>query len=611
MSTRGCRHGAGREALIVCDSVPDVENPLELLGRLTAPLGNGGQTPSIAVRRVPQAVPDAAILMADRAWSETPAGHALLDRLESGAEFCSVRHKAQRLTLRFADDLLAAIGAELEKGRAAGLDGSRLLAGNTYIVDFCDPNATKALHVGHLRNLVIGHALAAAIEMAGGQVLRQSIVCDIGRNVSEAVAGYLQREGSRTPLSADVKSDVFVGRCYADYVRRNAGAATAAAEEDTPDAPIARELTILDDFAQTILQRWIAGDPDIDRTWRAVRAWVLDGQAETLGRLGIVFDRTLYESDTLRALERIVQEGISRGVFSYTPDGVLIYETGQRDYEVVPLVRGDGFPTEHMRALILWYELQQTLPTPTACIHVMGDEWLASTLQREAMLAKLIPCPLFAVYHKIPYGMVSIHGSKMKSSTGEVILIDDLLDDLTACDQIGHLCRGGDHGCRELLARTVIAGFLLSRPALKSLEFSRERFGDERHNPGWTLAKAWAKAHAGCPGDAVDPDPTDADYRFAVLHSQGFPRVLHMAAATRDVTMLTRYLLHIAEWHVAQPRAPRVDRVMRTLLRTGLCSLGVLPAHHLHGGAAQSPRASVRLSGGSSLAPSLAMHPPP
>ena len=309
--------------------------------------------------------------------------------------------------------------------RASSLFGLRnQLLGRRYIVDFCDLNATKALHIGHLRNLALGHALASLLSSTGGAVTKQSVVCDIGRNVCEALAGYLQFDAGNAPRD-DEKGDSFVGRYYAAY---NAANSISEIHSDIdPDSPIARELSLHNDLADEILANWRSGDAVTHATWRRLLRWVLDGQNATLARLGIEFDQFLYESESLDLITGLLDPGLSNRILQRLDDGGVAYPTGREFYHQLILLRSDGFRTEHMRALPLWERMQRHGHLIEACVHVMGKEWVLTTELREEILRSLGPCPLFDRYHKVAHGMVRPHGSKRKSSSGEALLIDDAI----------------------------------------------------------------------------------------------------------------------------------------------------------------------------------------
>lgn len=526
---------------------------------------------SIEFRRQPETVADLAIFMADPTWAANSYGQALLDHLLAAPEFASIRWKRNRISIRLSDEWVDDLGTRLQRGEPVGLYTADLLNGAEFIVDFCDPNATKALHVGHLRNIAIGHSIASILTAAGGRVLRQSVVCDVGRNVFEAMAGYLSQYGSEELPLAGMKPDMFVGQCYTRYVR---GLNEARFNVYAPDEPIVRELQTRDDLAQSLLQLWMAGDPATRNVWQKLRSWVLEGQQQTLHRLGTTIERCLYESETFELIENITSEGLRREILQRSVEGSVVYCTGKPDYPFVPLLRTDGFPTEHMRGAAVWYRLQQEVRQLDGCIHVMGEEWLQATLQRRAMLAQFLSCPVYHVYHEIPHGMVYLQGSTMKSSTGDVILIDELLDSLLHTEEISRMAEVSSQA-QLTLARIIVLGFFAGRRHRKAVEVAQNDFTDERKNPGWLLAMAWSRAQrASCSQTYGTADNSAA--RFATIQSQSFRRLLYEAATTYDMSTLVRYLIQISKWYLGTQEQPALERIMCTLLRTALLSLGFL-----------------------------------
>jgi arginyl-tRNA synthetase len=530
-----------------------------VLDRLTGRVREG-LVSSVQVRRTPEPVPDVALLMKEPEWASTTGGRDLLEQLSTDCAFASSRQKGQRLTLRFSDAFIGEVGAAQELGASPLGEASRDLLGSRYLVDFCDPNANKAFHVGHLRNVAFGQAIACLLEALGAEVVRQSVVCDFGRNIGETMAGYLQSRFGQSPGDARMKSDSFIGACYSAYVLASADG------DETERDPASRELSERGDFADAVLHRLASGDAEMTDLWRRLRAWALDGQQETLDRLGVRFDRILFESASLTAVDKFVRAGMARGVFERGEEGAIVYKTGNEFYGTLVLLRSDGLPTEHLRALVLWSRLQAE-DLPAACIHVMGDEWVASTIERQAALARLMPTPLYASYIRFPVGMVTVNGSKLKSAGGPSILADDVLAAVTAaCPTPGG----------EAAARIVVFSYFLLRPPANTLEFHLDRLLDPKLNQGWTLAAAWARARSAS-GKSGWPAPKDAHYRFAVL--QGYHALLMLRAsfANLDASLMVRALVHLATWYLGVPdSAAGTHRIVFNLLVHGLRAVGLV-----------------------------------
>jgi arginyl-tRNA synthetase len=206
----------------------------------------------------------------------------------------------------------------------------------------------------------------------------------------------------------------------------------------------------------------------------------------------------------------------------------------------------------------------------------MGNEWIVSTFYREFMLSKFSSDSHFKVYREIPHEMVTSKGSKMKSSGGEALLIDEILDRVAATEKIDQLVADSSSRLgRETLARIVVVGYFLSRISNKPIEFSWDLFCDERHNPAWLVAKGWSRANRN-ELQSANPNPSDTSYRFAILQSQRFRPVLLHAASTFDMSHVMRYLVHLCEWYVITKSSLPLERAMRTTIHAALSSLGLL-----------------------------------
>jgi arginyl-tRNA synthetase len=498
----------------------------------------------------------------------------VIGRLHNLSDVVTARRSGKRVLVKLDDAVLAEIGARLEAGDAESLGTCDLRAGERYIVDFCDPNASKGFHLGHLRNLAIGHALARVLESAGARVSRQSQISDAGQQIGEAMAGYLRYGEGRTPRDADLKGDHFVGRWYARYASE-VGMADGVSRADRP---VAREIVSRNDLATELLAQWSGGDRTVLALWRTIREWVLAGQRETLERLGIRFDRLIAESTYFPNIAPLLRRAIERGVFTNAADGAVVYRTGDLAYPTFPLTRADGFPTLNLRTLTMWHELMPHIED-IRVVQVCGDEWQAHTRYIEEILRRLRPGVRVQPTHNLLHGMVSTNGGPLSSSSGDAALIDDVLDELAHSSNLRSLCLPGHNGCErcsaEELAVMTALGFCVGREASRPLSVRRGYLLD-RSNPGLAFAYAWSKALCAIADGAPAPSPRDPLYRFAVVNSQFYRQALAQALECLDAHVLARFLVRLSEWFLAVPASPATTRVMRTLLEKGLCDLGLL-----------------------------------
>ncbi len=540
----------------------------------TLPTRDGAPAPWAArAPRRPQPDYDLKLTPRAPAWKQDSASVEALERICAEPWVGAVIEKRDAVRLSLADSWVEMAGAALEAGGSAEAPLADLADGRRFSVQFWDPNATKALHIGHLRNLAIGNALAAALAQAGGQVERRSRISDMGRSMGEAMAGVMQ-SGRRSQRwsDGDEKSDHFVGMCYADYVAAG-GLATAGEIEQAEDS-LSREVQVQNDVADDLIKRVLCGDREALELWYKTRAWVIAGQRKTLARLGIAFDRVFFESDFLAETAQLTQEGLSSGTLKRREDGVVVYVTGLEELEEVPLVRADGLSTQHMRSLT--YAMTAPELEDMTSLQVTGSEWVSHVTSIRKLAGELRP-DLNGGFHpsrSIFHGMVSSQKRALTSSAG-ALLIDELTEWLD-----GEI--DGDRGRREVrrshpyperVAAQVALGYFLPHPATPDIDFDTTRLLTDQESLGWDLARARAHRSDGALGNGHPAE--NRDYRFAVLQSELYRRYLRLAVERLDVRPLAHYLKHLSIWYLERNRDESVERVVHTLLDRSARGLGL------------------------------------
>jgi arginyl-tRNA synthetase len=508
-------------------------------------------------------------------WQEHEPSRAALEQIEREPWVEAVEQVGEGVWLRLVSDWIADAGKDLEPGAGANGDNSDIADGRLFALNFWDANSTKALHVGHLRNLALGNALGAALTDAGGEVERRSIICDVGRSMGEAMAGVV-RSGRQTLPENGQKSDHFVGYCYADYVKT--GGALGALSSDHPADSLTREVDVHNDNADELLLRVLNGDQSALELWSQTRAWVISGQRKTLARLGISFDRVFFESDFLPEVAELTELGLEEGTLERRPDGTVFYDTGREELEEMPLVRADGVPTQHMRALAYWMAAPGL--DGTTSVQVCGLEWVSHVTCRRQLMDELAHTETngsgFHPYHDIFHGMVAKEQQAVKSSKKEALLIDHLIewiDEQIDGDPAQAAVRAG-HPAPEQLPAQVALGYFLLHPATKRVNFEPEKLLVDDKSLGWDLARARARedgAESSAGGDLAE----DPDYRFAVVQAEMYRRLLRLAAQRLDPIPLAKYASHLSRWYLESERRPEVQRVVRATIDDCVRGLGL------------------------------------
>jgi len=522
---------------------------------------------------------DLMLVPLSKGWREDGAAQAALAEVESQPWAAAVKRGERQVWLRLDDDWVARRGAALEQGAeaVAGCGGSA--AGRRFALNFWDANSTKALHIGHMRNLALGNALGNALAEAGGEVERRSIICDIGRSMGEAMAGVVR--SGRYPQGSEngggVKSDHFVGHCYADYVRNGAGGGLGLAQDHPADS-LTREVDVRDDSADELLQRVLSGDQAALELWSQTRAWVISGQRKTLARLGIHFDRVFFESDFLPEVAELTELGLQEGTLERRPDGTVVYMTGREELEEMPLVRSDGVPTQHMRALAYWLAAPEL--DGTTSLQICGQEWVAHITCRRQLMAALVHTESgngFHPYHDVFHGMVAKEQEKVSSSKRDALLIDHLVEwveeQLEAEPE--RAAMRGAHPSAERVAAQIALGYFLLHPANKRIDFEPARLLADGDALGWDLARARARAREGGAARRPAEPQLDPEYRFAVVQAETYGRMVGRAARDFDVSPLARWASHLARWQLQAERPAHVRRVVGSTLDRAARGLGL------------------------------------
>lgn len=560
------------------------ENLFDNLDAIAAAEGKPARWAARAPYR-PQPGVDLMLIPRTPEWREDAESLAALERIESQPWVAELSRAGGQVTLRLADEWIERSGAAVRGGDFAGADAD-LAAGRRYAVYFWGANTTKALHIGHLRNLAVGNAISASLGQAGAEVENRSLICDVGRSMGEAMAGVSGNGAAGEPaLAGGAKSDHFVGACYAEYVKAGRTAGGTIPEDDGAEDSVARESTLYRDRADELMLRVLDGDQGAIELWSKTRAWVISGQRKTLARLGISFDKVIFESDFLPEVAELTNLGLSEGTLTRRyGDEMVMYETEREELEEMPLVRADGLPTQHMRALAYWSAAPEL--DDVVSLQVCGNEWVAHVTCRRQLIDRLGVVnangngsargggpPTHDVFH----GMVARENRSISSSKQGALLIDDLADWLereieadperaAVRDRLPH---------PERLAAQVALGYFLLQPTSKRVEFEPEKLlREEKGSLGWDLARARAKGGAAVPpaGGSLAADP---DYRFAVVQSQMYRRHLQGTVRDFEALPLARYLSHLARWYLEAERGAEVEAVVHAVIDRGLAGLGI------------------------------------
>lgn len=367
-----------------------------------------------------------------------------------------------------------------------------------YMVEYSSPNTNKPLHLGHIRNNLLGYSISKILEANGKRVVKTNIVNDRGIHICKSMLAWQKWGNGETPASSHLKGDHLVGNYYVLFDKHyKAELKELEAKGHTPEEA-ERESTLMQE-ARAMLKKWEAGDEEVRALWKNMNTWVYDGFDETYRRLGVDFDKIYYESDTYLVGKREVLRGLDEGLFVKDPDGSVWADLTPEGYDRKILLRADGtsvYITQDIGTAKLRYE---DYPIDQM-IYVVGNEQDYHFQVLSIILDKLGYSFGKDLKH-FSYGMVELPDGKMKSREGTVVDADDLMDRMidTALEASEGQGRAVDmpEEERQEMARKVGLGalkyFLLKVEPRKNMLFDPKESIDFNGNTGPFIQYTYAR----------------------------------------------------------------------------------------------------------------------
>ena len=286
--------------------------------------------------------------------------------------------------------------------------GTLPATGKNIMVEFSSPNTNKPLHLGHVRNNLLGDSVSKLLAAAGNNVTKTTLVNDRGVHICKSMLAWQERFDGATPESTGIKGDHLVGDCYVEYAKM---------EKEDPS---------VGDKVHEMLVKWEQGDPEVRALWEKMNSWVFAGFDQTYKALGISFDKTYYEHDTYLLGKEIVMRGLEMGVFQRDPDGSVWCDLTADGLDRKILLRSDG-TSVYITQDLGTAERRFSEYKLDSHIYVVGNEQNYHFQVLKLILSKLGYEWADQIYH-LSYGMVELPEGKMKSREGTVVDADDLLE---------------------------------------------------------------------------------------------------------------------------------------------------------------------------------------
>ena len=339
----------------------------------------------------------------------------------------------------------AEIAADGEYGQAAP-------TGRTVMIEYSSPNTNKPLHLGHIRNNLLGYSVAQILKANGHEVIKANLVNDRGIHICKSMLAWKLYGNGETPASSGMKGDHLVGKYYVEFDKHYKAEIKQLMAEGKSEEDAKRTAPIMQQ-AQEMLRRWEAKDPEVYSLWETMNGWVYEGFDVTYKALGVGFDKVYYESQTYLLGKDIVQQGLDKGIFFRKEDNSVWIDLTADGLDQKLLLRGDGtsvYITQDLGTAFRRFE-DNSLDD---MIYVVGNEQNYHFQVLKLILKKLGYDWSDNITH-LSYGMVELPEGKMKSREGTVVDADDLIEDMVATAREMSQELGKLDGCSEQEADAI------------------------------------------------------------------------------------------------------------------------------------------------------------
>ena len=459
------------------------------------------------------------------------------------------------------------------------------------VVEYSSPNTNKPLHLGHIRNNLLGWSVSQLLEANGANVKKVNLVNDRGIHICKSMLAWLRYGNGETPESSGMKGDHLVGKYYVEFDKQykeeiNQLVAKGMDEEEAKkQAPLMLE-------AQQMLKRWEEGDKEIRALWEKMNNWVYAGFDETYRKMGVAFDKIYYESNTYLLGKELVQKGLDMGVLFRKEDGSVWCDLTADGLDQKLLLRRDGtsvYMTQDLGTALLRHNEFDA----DKLIYVVGNEQDYHFKVLKLVLGKLGFDWADKVYH-LSYGMVELPNGKMKSREGTVVDADDLIAEMEVTAE--EMCR--DHGKNDdmspeqlkalyhTLALGALKYFILKVDPTKNMLFNPAESIDFNGNTGpfiqYTYARIRSIVRKAAEQEGTDlslnvkPLELNAKERAVVKALHDLPGTVASAADSYSPAMIANYAYDLAKnfnsFYQDTPILRETDANIR-LFRVKLCAL--------------------------------------
>ena len=426
-----------------------------------------------------------------------------------------------------------------------------------YLVEYCSPNTNKPIHLGHIRNNLLGFSLANILKASGKNVKKVQIINDRGIHICKSMIAWQEFGEDETPESSGLKGDHLVGKYYVMFDKQYKKEVAELIEQGT-ESKLAEEKAPILLKAKEMLLKWEAKDKEVIALWKKMNSWVYDGFETTYKRLGVDFDKNYYESETYLLGKEVVKNGLESGVFYKKEDGSVWIDLSSEGLDEKIILRSDGtavYMTQDIGTAIKRHEDFNF----SHMTYTVGNEQDYHFKVLFLILEKLGYSWAKSCYH-LSYGMVDLPSGKMKSREGTAVDADDLMEDMfqnakSIAEELGKIDKSQNNETNELY-ETVGMGalkyFMLKVDPKKRMLFDPKESIDFNGNTGpfiqYTYARIQSILRKNNGDIKIDEDSNITDKERALIISLlEFPKTIQEAANSFSPALIANYAYEVVK----------------------------------------------------------------
>lgn len=429
--------------------------------------------------------------------------------------------------------------------------------GKHVVLEYTGPNTNKPLHLGHVRNMLIGYSVATILEYAGNQVTKVNIYNDRGIAICKSMLAWQKFANGDTPESTGIKSDHFVGKYYVEFDVRLKEQVKELVDGGMDEEAAKKQAPLMLE-AQQMLLKWEAGDPETIALWEQMNQWVYNGFESTYAAMGVDFQKDYFESSTYLLGKGIVQEGLDKGVFFTKDDGSVWIDLTDKGLDQKLLLRADGtsvYLTQDLGTAQLRYDDFHM----DRSIYVVANEQDYHFKVLQLTLEKLGKPYAEGIYH-LSYGMVDLPHGRMKSREGTVVDADDLITEMVSTakaqsEELGKIEDLESDEAKELfhtIGMGALKFFILKVDPRKRMIFNPEESIELQGQTGpfvqYTYARIQSvKQKAGIEGKVPVGYELNAEEKGLAAELYKFPATVADAADKLDPSDIANYAYNLAK----------------------------------------------------------------